>query len=46
MTYNNKHQIVIFRTLGIIFTILSIIGLILAVFFVIVAVVAASQGSR
>jgi hypothetical protein len=46
MTYNNQQQIVIGRTLGIIFTILAIIGLILAVFFVIVAVVAASQGAR
>ena len=34
-TYNNQQQIVIGRTLGIIFTILAIIGLVLAVFFVI-----------
>jgi hypothetical protein len=45
-TYNNQQQIVIGRTLGIIFTILAIIGLVLAVFFVIIAVVAASQGAR
>jgi hypothetical protein len=46
MTYNNQQQIVIGRTLGIIFSILAIIGLVLAVFFVIIAVVAASQGAR
>ena len=46
MTYNNQQQIVIGRTLGIIFSILAIIGLVLAVFFVIIAVVTASQGAR
>jgi hypothetical protein len=46
ITYNNQQQIVIGRTLGIIFSILAIIGLVLAVFFVIIAVVAASQGAR
>jgi hypothetical protein len=46
ITYNNQQQIVIGRTLGIIFSILAIIGLVLAVFFVIIAVVTASQGAR
>src|SRR5215212_2176928 len=46
VTYNNQQQIVIGRTLGIIFSILAIIGLVLAVFFVIIAVVTASQGAR
>jgi uncharacterized membrane protein len=45
-TYNNQQQIVIGRTLGIIFSILAIIGLVIGIFFVIVAVVAASQGAR
>src|SRR5215207_6350647 len=45
-TYNNQQQIVIGRTLGIIFTILAIIGLVIGIFFVIIAVVAASQGAR
>lgn len=45
-TYNNQQQIVIGRTLGIIFTILAIVGLVLGVFFAIIAVVAASQGAR
>jgi hypothetical protein len=45
-TYNNEQQIVIGRTLGIIFSILAIIGLVIAVFFVIVALVATSQGAR
>ncbi len=44
-TYNNQQQIVIGRTLGIIFTILAIIGLVFAVLFVIIALVAASQGA-
>src|SRR5215213_3746732 len=44
-TYNNQQQIVIGRTLGIIFTILAIIGLVIGIFFVIIAVVAASQGA-
>jgi hypothetical protein len=45
-TYNNQQQIVIGRTLGIIFTILAIIGLVIGIFFLIIAVVAASQGAR
>jgi hypothetical protein len=45
-TYNNQQQIVIGRTLGIIFTILAIIGLVFAVLFAIIALVAASQGAR
>lgn len=45
-TYDNQQQIVIGRTLGIIFTILAIIGLVFAVLFVIIAFVAASQGAR
>lgn len=45
-TYNNQQQIVIGRTLGIIFSILAIIGLVIGIFFVIIAVVAASQGAR
>ena len=45
-TYNNQQQIVIGRTLGIIFTILAIIGLVIGIFFVIIAFVAASQGAR
>jgi hypothetical protein len=45
-TYNNQQQIVIGRTLGIIFSILAIIGLVIGIFFVIIAFVAASQGAR